>query len=72
MSMDWMLQSKDIECHTGLKKKKKKARANNMLPKKDPPQGKGHTQIVKEAMEKKVFHGNGNDKKVGVTIQNIL
>ena len=43
-----------------------------MLPKREPPQGKGHTQIVSERMEKKIFHANGNDKKVGVTIQNIL
>ena len=55
MSMDWMLQSKDIECHTGIKKKKRKARANNMLPKRDPSQGKGHTQTVSEGMEKKIM-----------------
>lgn len=36
-----------------------------MLPTRQPPQGKGHTQIQSERKEK---HANGNDKKTGVTI----
>ena len=33
-----------------------------MLPKRDPPQGKGHMRLqVRE--QKKIFHVDGNDKK---------
>lgn len=37
-----------------------------MMPTKQPPQGKRHTQI--ESKRKNVFHANGNDRKTGVTI----
>ena len=43
-----MLQTKDIEWQT----RKKKTRAYNMLPTRDSPQGKGHTQIESERIEK--------------------
>ena len=42
-----------------------------MMPKRDPPQDKGHTKIESEGW-KKTFQGNGNCKKGGVTIQNII
>ena len=45
----------------------KKTRVYNVLPTRDPLQGKGHLQIESEGMEK-IFHANGNYKKVGVTI----
>ena len=38
-----------------------------MVPRIDPLQSKGHTQIESEGMEK-VSHANRNDKKAGVTI----
>lgn len=37
-----------------------------MMPTKQPPQGKRHTQT--ESERKNVFHANGNDRKTGVTI----
>ena len=46
-------------------KKKKKTRAYNMLPTKDPPQGKGHIKIEIEGW-KKLFYANGNERKVEV------
>ena len=42
-------------------------RTYNMLPTGDPLQGKRHIQIESKGVEK-LFHANGNDKKVGVAI----
>ena len=59
-----MLQSKDIQRHTELKKKK---RAYNIPPMRDSPQGKRHIQL--QVMRwKKIFHLDGNDRKSGVAI----
>ena len=38
-----------------------------MLSTRDPPQSKGHIQTESEGLEK-IFHANGVQKKVGVTI----
>ena len=40
-----------------------------MLSTRDIPQGKGHTQIESEDRKRYlIFHGNGTDKTVGVSI----
>ena len=44
-----------------------KTRTYNMLATRGSLQGKGHTEIENERMEK-IFHANGNDSKVGVAI----
>ena len=38
-----------------------------MLSTRDPPQNKGHIQTEMEGLEK-IFHANGDQKKVGVAI----
>ena len=38
-----------------------------MLPTRDPPQNKGHIQTESEGLEK-IFHANGDQKKVRVAI----
>ena len=38
-----------------------------MLSTRDPPQNKGHIQFESEGLEK-IFHTNGDRKKVGVAI----
>ena len=43
-----------------------KKKAYNLLPTRDPPQGKGYTQIESGGMEKDI-HANGSNKKAGVT-----
>ena len=50
-----MLQAKHTEWHIGLKRNKENARVYNMLPTRDPLQGKGHTYIKSDEMEKKMF-----------------
>ena len=44
-----------------------KTRPIYMLPKRDPLRNQGHTQTESEGMEK-IFHANGNQKKVGVML----
>ena len=44
-----------------------KTRACDLLPGRDQLQGKRHTLIESEGIEK-IFHANGNDKKAGVAI----
>ena len=52
MSMDWILHSKDIEWQT----KEKKKRPYNILPARDLPEDKEHTQIESEGMEKDISY----------------
>ena len=61
-----MLQAKHTEWHIGLKKNKEKARVYNMLPTRDPLQGKGHTYIKSDKMEKDVLNRNEMRSQVSV------
>ena len=45
----------------------KRTLAHNILPTTDPPYDRGHTQIEIEEIGK-IFHANGNDKKMEFTI----
>ena len=58
MSMDWMLQSKDTEWQTRLKKQEPTLCCL--------PHCKGHIYKVRDC--KKIFHVNWKDKKAGVAI----